>query len=121
MIIQLQDEEKQNDLESLSVVLFDKDTVDVRNGEKAMIMGELYVVQQKGNSKRITYLFANGIHIAYAYSSTQGASGKSITAIIDKDNDSYVLRLGVLPQARNSVCILNEIASFSMENGIQTL
>ena len=50
------------------------------------------------------------------YSSTQGASGKSITAIIDKDNDSYVLRNGVLPQARNSVCILNEIASLSMED-----
>ncbi|CAN5476243.1 hypothetical protein BH18THE2_BH18THE2_27600 [soil metagenome] len=50
------------------------------------------------------------------YSSTQGASGKSITAIIDKDNDSYVLRLGVLPQARNSMCILNEIASLSMED-----
>jgi DNA replicative helicase MCM subunit Mcm2 (Cdc46/Mcm family) len=50
------------------------------------------------------------------YSSTQGASGKSITAIIDKDNDSYVLRLGVLPQAKNSICILNEIASLSMED-----
>ena len=50
------------------------------------------------------------------YSSTQGASGKSITAIIDKDNDSYVLRNGVLPQAKNSVCILNEIASLSMED-----
>lgn len=50
------------------------------------------------------------------YSSTQGASGKSITAIIDKDDDSYILRLGVLPQARNSMCILNEIASLSMED-----
>ena len=41
MIIQLQDEEKQNELESLNVVLFDDHTVDVRNGEKAMIIGEL--------------------------------------------------------------------------------
>ena len=34
MIIQIQDEKKQNELESLNVVLFDHDTVDVRNGEK---------------------------------------------------------------------------------------
>jgi DNA replicative helicase MCM subunit Mcm2 (Cdc46/Mcm family) len=209
MIIQLQDEEKQNELESLNAVLFDNNTVNVRNGEKAMVIGELHVVQQKGNSKRVTYLFANeieyersqdekvviteedlsilnefsqqkpdemikklvamfaptvighddkklGVILMYVgapetedfrgrihglfigppgtaksklaqaakklgqpqsrYSSTQGASGKSITAIIDKDNDSYVLRLGVLPQAKNSVCILNEIASLSMED-----
>jgi DNA replicative helicase MCM subunit Mcm2 (Cdc46/Mcm family) len=206
MIIQLQDEEKQNELESLNVVLFGDQTVNVRNGEKAMIMGDLHVVQQRGNSKRVTYLFANGIEyektsneniviteedlsrldefshqsdavtslvkmlaptvighedkklgillmyigapatedfrrrihglfigppgtakskLAHSakklgqphsrYSSTQGASGKSITAIIDKDNDSYVLRLGVLPQAKNSICVLNEIASLSME------
>jgi replicative DNA helicase Mcm len=190
------------------VVLFENDTLNVRNGEKATVTGDVHVVQQRGNSKRITYLFANGgiqdattenaqvviteddisklndfvkqrdmidklktmvaptvighedkklgiilmyvgapetedsrgrIHglfigppgtakskLARAakklgepysrYSSTQGASGKSITAIIDKDNDSYVLRLGVLPQARNSMCILNEIASLTMED-----
>jgi replicative DNA helicase Mcm len=50
------------------------------------------------------------------YSSAQGASGKGLTAIIDKDNDSYVLRNGVLPQAKNSLCVLNEIASLSMED-----
>jgi DNA replicative helicase MCM subunit Mcm2 (Cdc46/Mcm family) len=50
------------------------------------------------------------------FSSTQGASGKSITAIIDKENDSYVLRNGVLPQAKYSMCILNEVASLSMED-----
>ncbi len=208
LIIQLQDVEKQNELECLNVVLFDSNTVDVRNGEKAMVAGTLHVVQQRGNiGRRVTYLFADsieydivqnenviiteedvveieefarqpdmidkltemvaptiighdqkklGIVLMYIgapetddfrgrihglfigppgtaksklalaakrlgqphsrYSSTQGASGKSITAIIDKDNDSYVLRNGVLPQARNSVCILNEIASLSMED-----
>ena len=59
MIIQIQDEKKQNELESLNVVLFDHDTVDVRNGEKAFVIGDLHVVQQRGNTgKRITYLFA---------------------------------------------------------------
>jgi DNA replicative helicase MCM subunit Mcm2 (Cdc46/Mcm family) len=208
MTIQLQDEEKQNELESLNVVLFENNTRNVRNGEKAIVAGDLNVVQQRGNNgKRVTYLFAGsieyetqqnesvviteedleaidefsmqpnmitklvdmlaptiighddkklGIILMYVganetedfrgrihglfigppgtaksklaqaakrlgqphsrYSSTQGASGKSITAIIDKDNDSYVLRNGVLPQAKNSVCILNEIASLTMED-----
>ena len=208
MIIQLQDEEKQNELENLNVVLFDNNTFNVRNGEKAMVAGELHVIQQSSgrNARRMTYLFANqieyetpqnestvvtdedvleveefakqpgminklvsmlaptiighedkklGIILMYVgapetedfrgrihslfigppgtaktklaraayrlgqphsrYSSSQGASGKSITAIMDKENDSYVLRNGVLPQARNSVCILNEIGSLSME------
>jgi DNA replicative helicase MCM subunit Mcm2 (Cdc46/Mcm family) len=199
IIVQLQDEEKQNALESLNVVLFEKDTLNLRNGEKATVIGDLHVVQQRGKRKRITYLFAYGgiqyetpentqvvitqddisklndfvkqpdminrlktmvaptvighedkklgivlmyigapetedfrgrIHGLFIgppgtakkigepqsrYSSTQGATGKAITAIIDKETDSYVLRLGVLPQARNSICVLNEIASLSME------
>ena len=62
MIIQIQDEKKQNELESLNVVLFDHDTVDVRNGEKAFVIGNLHVVQQRGNTgKRVTYLFADTI------------------------------------------------------------
>ena len=62
MIIQLQDVEKQNELECLNVVLFDNNTVDVRNGEKAMVAGTLHVVQQRGsNGRRVTYLFADSI------------------------------------------------------------
>ena len=62
MIIQVQDEKKQNELESLNVVLFDHNTVDVRNGEKAVVIGNLHVVQQRGNTgKRVTYLFADTI------------------------------------------------------------
>jgi DNA replicative helicase MCM subunit Mcm2 (Cdc46/Mcm family) len=209
--IQVQDEEKQNQPENLDVILFDDDTLNVRNGERAMIFGDLHIVQQNRNSKRVTYLFANpkGGGIEYErpendkivvseedlvrlnefvqqpnmiekltaifaptvighedkklavilmyvgapetqdfrgrihglfigppgtaksklargakklgephsrYSSAQGASGKSITAIIDKDGDSYVLRLGVLPQARNSMCVINETSSLSMED-----
>jgi DNA replicative helicase MCM subunit Mcm2 (Cdc46/Mcm family) len=49
------------------------------------------------------------------FSSAQGASVKTITAIIDKENEFYVIRLGVLPQARNSLCILDEVASHSTE------
>ena len=58
----MQDVEKQNELECLNVVLFDNNTVDVRNGEKAMVAGTLHVVQQRGNiGRRVTYLFADSI------------------------------------------------------------
>jgi DNA replicative helicase MCM subunit Mcm2 (Cdc46/Mcm family) len=207
--IQLQDEKKQDALEGLDVVLFGKDTLNIRAGENCMVFGELHVIQQSKNA-RVTYLFANreGGSIEYErpeakeieitaedlqklnefqklpdmiqqltnmfapniigyedkklavilmyigapetehfrgrihglfigppgtakttlaseakklgypnsrFSSTQGASVKSITAIIDKDNDTYVLRLGVLPQAKNSLCVLDEVASLLMD------
>jgi DNA replicative helicase MCM subunit Mcm2 (Cdc46/Mcm family) len=211
MIIQLQDDKKQNDLESLSVVLFDNDTLDVRNGEQIIVTGSLHVVQQKNNGKRVTYLFADvncgiqreelqnhedvkltqqdiaelteyskkpdyineiismfapnvighedeklgvvlmyigapenqdfrgRLHVLFVgppglaktklakearelgrpysrYSSAKGAaSGKSITVIIEKENDTYILRLGVLLQAHGSVCVINEISALPLD------
>jgi DNA replicative helicase MCM subunit Mcm2 (Cdc46/Mcm family) len=212
MIIQLQDDKNQNDLESLSVVLFDNDTIGVRNGEKVIVKGNLHVVQQKSNGKRVTFLFADanrgiqreesesqtddfeltrddiieltelakrpdyiehvtsmfaptvigqpdeklGVILMYVgapenqdfrgrihalfigppglgktklaqearelgkpysrYTSAKGAaSGKSITVIIEKENDTYTLRLGVLLQAHGSVCVINEISALPLE------
>ena len=37
------------------------------------------------------------------YVTAQNASGKGITAIIDKENDTTILRLGAVPQARGVV------------------
>lgn len=209
--IQLQDDKKHNDLESLNVVLFDNDTLDVRNGYKVLVTGQLHVVQQKSNGKRVTYLFADinsgiqnqealdsqdviltaqditelealskqpdylqnikkifapnvighedeklgvvlmyigapesedfrgRIHVLFVgppglaktklakearelgrphsrYTSAKGAaSGKSITVIIEKHNDTYTLRLGVLLQAHDSVCIINEISALPLD------
>jgi DNA replicative helicase MCM subunit Mcm2 (Cdc46/Mcm family) len=209
MTIQLQDDKKQNDLESLNVVLFDNDTIDVRNGQKVIVRGSLDVVQQKSNGKRVTYLFADqqgiqneelqndevvvtdediiklteyskrpnyikeitamfaptvighedkklGVITMYIgapenedfrgrihglfvgppglaktklareahklgrphsrYSSAKSAaSGKSITVIIEKENDTYILRLGVLLQADGSLCVINEISALPLE------
>jgi replicative DNA helicase Mcm len=213
MVIQLQDDTNQNDLESLSVVLFDNDTLGVRNGEKVIVKGDLHVVQQKSNGKRVTFLFTDvncgiqrvedsqsndedveitrddiiqltelskrpdyieqitswfaptvighadeklGVILMYIgalenqdfrgrlhllfigppglgktklaqearelgkpnsrYTSAKGAaSGKSITVIIDKENDTYTLRLGVLLQAHGSVCVINEISALSLD------
>ena len=212
MKIQLQDEKKQDAIEGLDVVLFGKDTFNVRAGENCMVFGELHVIQQSKNA-RVTFMFANteGGSIEYEkpetnkeieiteqdlqklnefqklpdmvqqltnmfaptiighenkklavilmyigapeiadfrgrihglfigvpgiaktklaleavklghpnsrFSSTQGASVKSITAIIDREIDgTYVLRLGVIPQAKNSMCVLDEVASLVMDD-----
>jgi DNA replicative helicase MCM subunit Mcm2 (Cdc46/Mcm family) len=57
--IYLQDESKQNNLENLTVVLFESDTVNIRNGEKVFVVGDVRVIQQHSqNSRRVTYLFA---------------------------------------------------------------
>ena len=46
----------------------------------------------------------------------QNASGKGITAVIDKENDSTILRIGAAPQARNAICAINEIGRMDYQN-----
>jgi replicative DNA helicase Mcm len=50
------------------------------------------------------------------YESSQHASGKSLTAIVSKENEDYCLRLGPIPLAKGSLCILNEIGRISVED-----
>ena len=50
------------------------------------------------------------------YVTAQNASGKGITAIIDKENDTTILRLGAVPQARGAVCCVNEIGRMDYED-----
>ena len=42
-------------------------------------------------------------------------SGKSLIGIVDKENDSLVLRLGVIVLSKNSICAINEISSLNFE------
>ena len=46
----------------------------------------------------------------------QNASGKGITAVIDKENDNTILRIGAAPQARNAVCAINEIGRMDFQD-----
>jgi DNA replicative helicase MCM subunit Mcm2 (Cdc46/Mcm family) len=50
------------------------------------------------------------------YSSMEGSSGQSLGVIIDKEGDSYVARSGILVQAKNSMCILNEVGALSEDD-----
>lgn len=49
------------------------------------------------------------------YETCQTSSGRSLTAIIEKDNEQKILRLGPLALATQSVCALNEIATMLEE------
>lgn len=47
------------------------------------------------------------------YESSQHASGKSLTAIVDKEKEGRSLKLGPIPLAKGSVCALNEIGTMN--------
>jgi DNA replicative helicase MCM subunit Mcm2 (Cdc46/Mcm family) len=49
------------------------------------------------------------------YESSQHSSGKSLTAIIEKENEQLSLRLGPIPLAKKSICALNEIGTIPFE------
>lgn len=50
------------------------------------------------------------------YVSAPHASSKTITAIIEKMNDTIVISLGAIPLSRGALCGINEITAFSMED-----
>jgi replicative DNA helicase Mcm len=61
--------------------------------------------------ERTTKLVPNSIKV-----SAQNASGKSLTAIIDRTEENTFLRLGPIPQARGAICGLNEIGRMGFED-----
>jgi replicative DNA helicase Mcm len=63
--------------------------------------------------KKAVKLVPNG-----RYESSQSSSGKSLTAIVNKENEQRSLNLGPIALARDSVCALNEIGTltFSEQN-----
>jgi replicative DNA helicase Mcm len=61
-IIELQDQEKFDDLERLQVILFDDDTRDVRAGEQVLVTGEIYFERfSKMDSKINSRLYSHSI------------------------------------------------------------
>jgi replicative DNA helicase Mcm len=50
------------------------------------------------------------------YESSQNSSGKSLTAIVTKEDENHVLRLGPVALAKGSICALNELGKMSFED-----
>ena len=43
------------------------------------------------------------------YESAENSSGKSLTAIVEKEDESHILRTGPIPAAKGAICALNEL------------
>jgi DNA replicative helicase MCM subunit Mcm2 (Cdc46/Mcm family) len=50
------------------------------------------------------------------YESAENSSGKSLTAIVEKDDESHILRTGPIPAAKGAICALNELGRMFFED-----
>lgn len=50
------------------------------------------------------------------YVTAQYSTGRSMTAIIDKENDLYVLKYGPAAMARKAICAINELGKLTYED-----
>jgi replicative DNA helicase Mcm len=50
------------------------------------------------------------------FESGTGSSGKSLTAIVEKEDENHTLRLGAIPLARNAICAINEFGRTTFED-----
>lgn len=77
----------------------------------------VFFIGPPGTAKTTLLREAVKIVLNSRFVTAQNASGKSLTAIIDKEANggTTVLRLGVIPQAKNAICAINEIGSMSFE------
>ncbi len=84
------------------------------NGRRGRI--HTLLVGEPGTAKSILAREATKILPNSRYVTIQNASGKSLIGIVDKENDSLVLRVGVVVLSKNSICAANEISSLCFED-----
>ena len=84
------------------------------NGRRGRI--HTLLVGEPGTAKSILAREATKIIPNSRYVTIQNASGKSLIGIVDKENDSLVLRVGVVVLSKNSICAANEISSLCFED-----
>jgi DNA replicative helicase MCM subunit Mcm2 (Cdc46/Mcm family) len=84
------------------------------NGRRGRI--PTLLVGDPGTAKSILGREATKILPNSRYINAQNASGKSLIGIVDKENDSLVLRLGAIVLSKNSICTINEISSLNFED-----
>ena len=84
------------------------------NGRRGRI--HTLLVGDPGTAKSILGRESTKILPNSRYVTAQNASGKSLIGIVDKENDSLVLRLGAIVLSKNSICAINEIGSLNFED-----
>ena len=97
------EDKKQGILRSLVGGLYDHG---IDNGRRGRI--NTFLVGDPGTAKSIIARESTKIFHNSRYITAQNASGKSLVGIVDKENDSLVLRLGAAVLAKGSICAINE-------------
>jgi DNA replicative helicase MCM subunit Mcm2 (Cdc46/Mcm family) len=91
--------------------------------ERGKIRGRIntFMVGDPGTAKSTLGREAVDLKPNSRYVSGPHSSAKTITAIMDKDNDGLVLRLGAIPLSRGGICVVNEATAFSIEEQARLL
>jgi replicative DNA helicase Mcm len=76
----------------------------------------LLLIGDPGTAKSTLLMKSTKLVLNSRYESAQNSSGKSLTAIVEKEDDYNVLRTGALAAAKGAICALNEIARMSFED-----
>jgi DNA replicative helicase MCM subunit Mcm2 (Cdc46/Mcm family) len=84
------------------------------NGRRGRI--NTLLVGDPGTAKSLLAREATHIFPNSRFVTAQNASGKSLVAIVDKENDSLVLRLGAIVLAKGAICAINEIGSMRLDD-----
>ena len=118
------------------VDMFDRSIINNNVAKEALLYGlvntrdDLLEIKQKRGRERINVLLAGQPGQAKSsllkkavtlipnsrYESIQHSSGKSLTAIVLKEDEQHSLRLGPIPVAKGSVCGLNEIGTMKEDD-----
>jgi replicative DNA helicase Mcm len=74
------------------------------------------VIGEPGLAKTLLLKSTKDLVPKSRYESSQNSSGKSLTAIVSKEDESHVLRLGPVPLAKDAICALNELGRMGLED-----
>ena len=91
--------------------------------EHGKIRGRIntFMVGDPGTAKSTLAREAVDVKPNSRYVSGPHSSAKTITAIMDKENDGLVLRLGAIPLSRGGICGVNEITEFQLDDQARLL
>ena len=91
--------------------------------EHGKIRGRIntFMVGDPGTAKSTLAREAIDLKPNSRYVSGPHSSAKTITAIMDKENDGLVLRLGAIPLSRGGICGVNEITEFQLDDQARLL
>ena len=74
------------------------------------------IIGEPGLAKTLLLKSTKNLVPKSRYESSQNSSGKSLTAIVSKEDEKHVLRLGPVSLAKDAICALNELGRMGLED-----